>query len=134
MIAVVRDVQQQECLCDGVYKVEADKPPCIRPECVKGNPTARQHCQPHSDFGPHDAVGLGGNISVGKEIVEAPPQDSWECRRTRGVGNGVPQRGLSWNKIINLRVQTNNRLVSDVTDAMMLGRLHASRPGLPRVD
>jgi hypothetical protein len=42
----------------------------------------------------------------------------------------VPQRGLRWNKIINLRVQTNNRLISDVTGAIMLGRA----PCIPGVD
>ena len=41
----------------------------------------------------------------------------------------MPQRGLRWYKIINVRLQTDNRLVSDVTGAMMSGRPDASRPG-----
>jgi hypothetical protein len=39
----------------------------------------------------------------------------------------VPKRGLRWHKIINLRVQINNRLVSDVlAQVTMLDRFGAS--------
>jgi hypothetical protein len=128
VVAVVRDVQQKECLRNRIQKVEADKLPRIRLERVKGNPAARQHCQPHGDFDPHGEVGLGRNVPLGKEILKAPPQDFGK-RRLRGRGgNGVPERGLRWHKSINFRIQTNNRLVLDLTGAIM----SVKRPNLPR--
>jgi hypothetical protein len=72
VVAVMRDVQQKECLRETIQKVESDKLPRIRIERVESNPTARKDCQPHGDFDPHRAVGFGGNAPVGKETVEAP--------------------------------------------------------------
>jgi hypothetical protein len=111
VVAVVSDVQQKECLRDRIQQVEADEPPGIRLERVKGNPAARQHRQPHSDLDPHGEVGLGRNVRFGKEIIEASTQDFGE-RRVRGrIENGVSQGGLPWRKIIDLRVQIGSRLV-----------------------
>jgi hypothetical protein len=71
MVAVVRDIQQKECLGNGIQKIEADKPPRPRLEGVKRNPTTRQHSETHHDFDPHGAVGFRRNILVGKKIIEA---------------------------------------------------------------
>ena len=133
VVAIVRDVQQKEGLRDCIQQVEADEPPRIRLEDVKGNPAARQHRQPHGDFNPHGEVGLGRDILVGKEILKAAAQDFGEGRLGGRVENGVPQGGLRWCKVIDLRSQTNNRLFG-FTGTMISGRPDASRPGLPRVD
>ena len=50
MVAVVRDVQQQECLGEAIQKVEGDKLPGIRIERVESNPAARQHSQTQRRF------------------------------------------------------------------------------------
>src|ERR1700683_58810 len=43
VVAVVRDVQHQECLGEATQKVEGDKLPRIRIEGVKSSPAARKH-------------------------------------------------------------------------------------------
>src|SRR5580658_980515 len=112
VVAVVSNVEQKEGLRDRIQKVEGDELPGVRFEGVKSNPAACQHGQPYCDFDPHGEVGLGRNAAIGKKIVEAAAQDFGEGRLRGRGGNGVPQRGLGWYKIINLWVQINSRLVT----------------------
>jgi hypothetical protein len=71
VVAVVGDVQQEKCLGEPAQKIEGNKPPRIRLECVEGNPAARQNRETHDDFDPHRAVSFGRNVFVGEEVVEA---------------------------------------------------------------
>jgi len=132
MVAVVGDVQQKECLRDRIQKVEADELPRIRLERVESNPTAGQNRQPYCDFEPHGEVGFGRNAPVGKEIVEAAAQDFGEGGLGGRGGNGIPQRGLRGYKVINFRLQTDNRLVSELAGAGPTFRL--TRPAADFVE
>src|SRR5579871_555372 len=133
VVTVVRDIQQKEGLRDGVQEIEGDKLPGIRLECIKSNPARRQNRQPHCNFDPHRKISFGRNFAFGKEILEAAAQNFRKRRLGSRVEYGVPQGGLRWYKVIDLRGQTDRRLFG-FTGTMISGRTDTSRPCLPNID
>jgi L-aminopeptidase/D-esterase-like protein len=71
-------------------------------EGVDGDPAAEEDGGAGGDLDPHHGVGLGRDVTLGEEAVEAAAQDFGEGGNGGGVGCSVLQGGLGRHKILNL--------------------------------